>query len=65
MDQQGGLSFCDMLLCWDLRILNVSFEMFSMMMCPQEKERCYSKFGFMFRTSGFCGGDPLWVDTVV
>lgn len=20
-------------------------------MCPQEKERCYSKLGFMFRTS--------------
>lgn len=44
---------------------SVPFEMFSMMMCPQEKERCYSKLGFMFRTSGFCGGDPLWVDTVV
>lgn len=25
VDQQGGLSFCDILLCWDLSILNVSF----------------------------------------
>lgn len=66
LDHQRGLSFCGTSLCWDSSILNiffwfrtVLFKMYSMMMCPQEKEKF--RTSLVFFPQVFVGGILCWL----